>query len=669
MFKSMKTVLFCTNSAIILIVFATFVLFFYSWSTHQLREQAISTLGSFGESIQDQMVQQIEQLNSVSLNVLYSNLVKERFTNYMTHQAPSQGADSGADDSEGSDTPVDAPANHGSSDPLAPGGTLDDSSHPLTPGGIPDDIASGSADLGGNRPRASTADDAKVLTDALSAIIGPSRLAEQIYLYSFNGRYYGTGFDNREHAYTPEDKPFIAQLLRTEPGKLISDPNLDLQLSKYYSSDDGKYSISLYRLLYDEYNVPIGAVEVKQYAHRILTSAAEFQSNNPYNGQIAVLNKEGRVIYPFQSEGERDDALRQLVADMNPSADTYASIPFTDPSTAEKQLLSLHYSASTGWYTILTTSESDLFRPLRKFTFQLFGTAFALIALAIGLSFYAANRITLPLDRIRRAVRNLSFENIGSGLFAQQRLNSGFTELDELHDAFQSMSDRLKQSLDHLLLAEAQMMQSQLSALQSQMNPHFLYNTLANLQEMAAQQMNAPLIATIDHMSDFLRYITSKERQVPLRDELTHTVNYLEINKMRFGGRLTYRIAVPEPLLAQEVPKLCVQPLVENSIKYMSAHAPPWRIEILGVVTNDRWQIEVRDNGAGFDPGKLAELRDRLALLEKERSLPALELNGMGLLNIYLRLNLIYSEHKTFELYNLPEGGACVRIGGLLHKE
>ncbi len=79
MFKSMKTALFLTYSSIILIVFATFVLFFYSWSTNQLRGQAMSTLESFGVSIQDQLVQQIEQLNRVSLNVMYSNLVKERF--------------------------------------------------------------------------------------------------------------------------------------------------------------------------------------------------------------------------------------------------------------------------------------------------------------------------------------------------------------------------------------------------------------------------------------------------------------------------------------------------------------------------------------------------------------------------------------------------------------
>ncbi|RED76414.1 sensor histidine kinase [Cohnella phaseoli] len=633
MFKSMKTALFLTYSSIILIVFATFVLFFYSWSTNQLRGQAMSTLESFGVSIQDQLVQQIEQLNRVSLNVMYSNLVKERFASYM-------------------------------SDRRAPDEIQEENEAPPATSGQAGDGMDSAA-----QQRIRQNNDAKVLTDALTAIIGPSRLAEQIYLYAFNGRYYGTGFDNREQAYKPEEKPFIEQLRQGPPGKLVSDPNLDLQLSKYYSSEVGKYSISLYRLLYDEYNVPIGAIEVKQYAHRILASAADFESNNPYNGHIYVLNREGRIIYPFDHDSQRSEAFRSLVAPIDGSSDSYRSLPFTDPVTEEKQLLSLHYSASTGWYTILTTSESDLFRPLKRFTFQLFGTAFVLLALGIGLSFYAANKITFPIYRIRRAVRNFSFEHIGSNIIAQQKMKSGFIELDELHDAFQSMSERLKQSLDNLLLAEAQSLQAQLNALQSQMNPHFLYNTLANLQEMAEQQMNGPLIATIEHMSDFLRYITSKERQVPLRDELMNTINYLEVNQIRFGERLTYCVSVPDELLAQTIPKLAVQPLVENCIKFGTSQAPPWRVEIIGTMTDSRWQIEVRDFGSGFEPDKLARLQAKLASLEKESNLPALELNGMGLLNIYLRLNLIYGEHKIFEIRNLPEGGASVRIGGLLHQE
>jgi sensor histidine kinase YesM len=620
MWRSLKTALFLTYSAIILVVFVIFVLVFYSWMTGQLRGQAIHTLNSFGSSIQEQLAGQVEQMNRVSLNIMYSNLVKERFARYASLR-------------------------------LDTGGSAGDSG------------------TSAEQIRKQQSDDLKALTEALIAIIGPSRLVEQIYLYAFDGRYYGTGFDTRELVYRPEEKPFITALRLEQSKKLLSGPEIDEQLAKFSSSEDGKYAMSLYRLLYDAYNVPIGVIEVRQFANRIFASAIEFNRSNPYNGHIYIADRNGSILYPFEHDDRLEDTFRELIAARHTGADFYTSIPFTDPLDGEKQLMSLHYTASTGWYTILTTSEKDLFRPLREFTYELFGTAFLLIAFGVGLSFYAAKKITFPIYRIRRLVRNISLERLGSGLIARRKLNSGFVELNELHDAFLDMSIRLKDSLDHLLQAETRSLQARLSALQSQMNPHFLYNTLANLQEMAEQNMNGTLVLTIERMSDFLRYMTSKERQVPLRDELDHTVNYLEINKVRFGDRLAYRVNMPESMLAQVVPKLSIQPLVENSLKFAAAKAPPWRIDIVGRTDEAGWLIEVCDNGPGFDSEKLAALGEKMAAYEQDKSFPALEVNGMGLLNLYLRLDLLYGDRKRFAIRNLPEGGASISFGGPTDKE
>jgi len=620
MWRSLKTALFLTYSAIILVVFVIFVLVFYSWMTGQLRGQAIHTLNSFGSSIQEQLAGQVEQMNRVSLNIMYSNLVKERFARYASLR-------------------------------LDTGGSAGDSG------------------TSAEQIRKQQSDDLKALTEALIAIIGPSRLVEQIYLYAFDGRYYGTGFDTRELVYRPEEKPFITALRLEQSKKLLSGPEIDEQLAKFSSSEDGKYAMSLYRLLYDAYNVPIGVIEVRQFANRIFASAIEFNRSNPYNGHIYIADRNGSILYPFEHDDRLEDTFRELIAARHTGADFYTSIPFTDPLDGEKQLMSLHYTASTGWYTILTTSEKDLFRPLREFTYELFGTAFLLIAFGVGLSYYAAKKITFPIYRIRRLVRNISLERLGSGLIARRKLNSGFVELNELHDAFLDMSIRLKDSLDHLLQAETRSLQARLSALQSQMNPHFLYNTLANLQEMAEQNMNGTLVLTIERMSDFLRYMTSKERQVPLRDELDHTVNYLEINKVRFGDRLAYRVNMPESMLAQVVPKLSIQPLVENSLKFAAAKAPPWRIDIVGRTDEAGWLIEVCDNGPGFDSEKLAALGEKMAAYEQDKSFPALEVNGMGLLNLYLRLDLLYGDRKRFAIRNLPEGGASISFGGPTDKE
>lgn len=631
MFSSMRTVLFLTYSAIILIVFSVFVLFYYTWSTKQLRDTANSTLERMGSSIQEQIDSQINQLNTLSLNVMYSNLIKDRFQSYL---ATSGSADKSAPSHP---SPVHAPP-------------------------APEDVEPDLAELL-EQQRIALNNDAKALSEALVAIIGPSRLAEQIYLYSLDGLYYGSGFDTRVQTYTLEENPYIKPLLEEPSRRIISKPKVDLQLSKYYSSDEGKYSLSLYRPLFDAYNVPIGVIEIKQYAYRVFESAASFAENNLYNGQVYVLNEHGEQLYPYVDNVYQQRDLPIPLLTKERSTPSY-SMPVIDPITQEKQLLSLHHSPATGWYTALIVSEHDLFAPLQRFTMQLAITALLLLGLGIGLSFYAADKITLPIFRIKRAIRNFSFEHIGSSVIAQRQMNSGITELNELHHTVQHMSERLKQSLDDLLRSETQRHQSQLSALQSQMNPHFLYNMLANLQEMAEQEMNEQLIETIEHMSDFLRYITSKEEQVPLRDELAHTLNYLRISQLRFGKRLSFHVSVPSELQNLLIPKLLIQPLVENSIKFAATGQPPWQINITGTLHQDQWQIEVSDNGPGFNPGVLEALHQRISALSDTETMPELSLNGMGLLNIYMRLQLMYGNNKRFALTNRPTGGASIVVGG-----
>src|SRR5690606_8623606 len=122
----------------------------------------------------------------------------------------------------------------------------------------------------------------------------------------------------------------------------------------YYSSSIGKFSLSLYRLLFDEYNMPIGAIEVKQYAHRILQGAIEFQQSNPYNGEIFIMNQGGELIYPF--EGSYDEQMTNSFLPLIGEASKqsyYHSFPYTAPGSEQKMLISQHYSANTGWYTFL----------------------------------------------------------------------------------------------------------------------------------------------------------------------------------------------------------------------------------------------------------------------------------------------------------------------------
>lgn len=122
-------------------------------------------------------------------------------------------------------------------------------------------------------------------------------------------------------------------------------------------------------------------------------------------------------------------------------------------------------------------------------------------------------------------------------------------------------------------------------------------------------------------------------------------------------------------MMQLKIPKLCLQLLVENAIKFTTkAVYPPWKITITGTLCETYWEISIQDNGPGFTEETLDTLRTTIDSINRTGLLPSLELNGMGLLNIYIRFKLLYRENHIFKAENSAEGGAIVTVGGFLPK-
>lgn len=607
--RNIQTILFSTYSLIIVIVFTVLVSWFYLWASDLLRKNATDTVESMGQSMQDNIDSEFRKLNDVSLNVMYSNLVKNHFQRYLS----------------------------------------------MDSGTKPTEIANAAG------PENSV-QNAKELTDILTAAIGPSRPVEQLYLYDFKNKVYGNGFDNGERTYMPEDKPWFDPVMENANGKYIALPVPDEEMSRFISSSEKQFSISLFRLFYNNYNAPMGIIEVKQYFNRIFKSANDFTERNPYQAKVLVYNDAGEIVYPTKADKAKYFPYMKL----KDTLVTAAGQSFYNQETGEKALLSLHRSDFTGLNTVIIVSESKLLSPLFTFAKRTVLIALVILLLAILLSFLAAKRITLPIQKIHRSMRTMRLEDLGTGRVAASELNSGLNELDQLHWSFVKMSTRLKQSMDDLLMSQHQEVQAKLIALQTQMNPHFLYNTLTTIQVMAQENMNEEIVAMTENMSDFLRYFSSDGSLVALKEEVLHTRKYLEINQIRFGRKLHYEIDIDERMHELPIPKLIIQPLVENALKFATKHKPPWTIRVSGTVTGNFWQIEVADTGDGFSRESLAQFYGKMKEIDNTNVLPLLKLNGMGLLNIYIRMKLMYGNETIFRIVNVLGEGATVIIGGTL---
>ena len=192
-----------------------------------------------------------------------------------------------------------------------------------------------------------------------------------------------------------------------------------------------------------------------------------------------------------------------------------------------------------------------------------------------------------------------------------------------------------------------QLAQAQLKALKMQLHPHFLFNTLHSISSLILEDP-AKANSMIARLGDFLRLTLeqSDEQLVTLKEETEFVRCYLEIEQVRFGDRLTVKLAVDPATLSAQVPHLILQPIVENAIQHAIApRAAPGQIKIEATRLDSRLRLEVKDSGPG-----LAATAD------------SPQGHGVGLSNVRARLAQIYDGDFDFSMSNGPEGGLTVRL-------
>jgi len=240
-------------------------------------------------------------------------------------------------------------------------------------------------------------------------------------------------------------------------------------------------------------------------------------------------------------------------------------------------------------------------------------------------------------------------------------------EIEALNYSFRLMQEKLHRSTASLLSARSEETKAKMLALQSLMNPHFVYNNLATISSMAEDGQMSEIVSVCADISAMLRYISADGAAgVPLGDEMEHTERFLNCMKVRFGKDLTFLLDVPDSMRGIRLPKLMVQPIVENAIKHGFHIEPPWRVVVTGYVEDGAWRIAVEDNGIGFDPESLSILRERIRESQTDGMVLPYGIEGIGLLNICLRMKIQFGDSCFFEVDEGLFGGARVTIGGAL---
>ena len=274
-----------------------------------------------------------------------------------------------------------------------------------------------------------------------------------------------------------------------------------------------------------------------------------------------------------------------------------------------------------------------------------------------GAAWVISGSISNPIKELRKMTALIAEGNLNARV-----ANKNVDEIASLGLSFNIMAGKVKELIEDNIREQENLKKSELKALQAQINPHFLYNTLDTIVWMAEANKSKQVIEIVRALSNFFRITLSKGKDwIDIKDEVEHIRSYLIIQKIRYRDILDFSIEVEDDILNYKILKLTLQPIVENAlyhgIKYRRTGGT---ITIKGTKTNDGLlQLEVNDNGIGMSEEKLTEIQAELNNDSKE---PIVKESGFGLNNVHKRLRLYYGKQYGITLKSEYNKGTCVLL-------
>jgi two-component system sensor histidine kinase YesM len=266
----------------------------------------------------------------------------------------------------------------------------------------------------------------------------------------------------------------------------------------------------------------------------------------------------------------------------------------------------------------------------------------------------------LVTDSITKPIRMLCEKTamVAKGDFSTRTICENHDELSILSDSFNDMAIKLEQQVKSIRLEQENLRYMESKLLQTQINPHFLYNTLDTIIWLIEGDKNKEAIDIVVALSEFFRIVVSKGKDfITIREEEIHTKSYLQIQQSRYKDILDYEINIPEELYGYQILKLTLQPLIENSlyhgIKMLRARG---KITVTGKMIDEIICFHVIDNGIGMDEGELNALRKEVESPGSRQS------TGFGLANVNKRIKLNYGHMYGLDIQSKKGEGTDIII-------
>ena len=446
----------------------------------------------------------------------------------------------------------------------------------------------------------------KTITESRSDIYNIAAVAE-------NGRnIVNSGDDELTEYIDIQSLDWYQAAMSSESGIAISSSHVQNAIKSSY-----KWVITLSRALY---NQQTGKREGVFFVDLNYSSISDLCKNNNIGnkGYIFILDAQGNVIYhPKQQlmygglKTEKIDEIMECDSDY-----------LISEEGEEDKIYTISRSKKTGWIVVGAMNTSELLKDNKQVQ----------ILAVILISSLLSREITKPIRQLRD-----SMSMVEEGEFEKANVDiTTENEIGSLSKSFNVMTERIHTLMDQNVYEQKQKRKIELRALQAQINPHFLYNTLDSIIWMSEAGRNEEVVEMTSALARLLRQSISNDQElVAVEKEIDYVRSYLTIQKMRYQDKLEYSIDIDPEIRFVEIVKLTLQPLVENAIyhglKYKESKG---NLDIRGFADGKDAVITIRDDGIGMEEQTLAHIFDET---EKEH-----KSNGVGVSNVQKRLQLYF---------------------------
>ena len=369
--------------------------------------------------------------------------------------------------------------------------------------------------------------------------------------------------------------------------------------------------------------------------------------NEKSRGYVYLMDRDGELIYhPKQSV-----IYAGLAEENNLAAASYEDGDHVETFQGQERTVVVKTVGYTGWRIVsVTPTEAFSVGLVQSRLFTLMIVTLTIFLVLIG-NVFISSRVTDPLRRLDESVRKLEEGNLD----VDDIYIGGSHEIMHLSRTISQTVRQMRKLMDDMVREQRDKRRSELDALQSQINPHFLYNTLDSVVWMVESERYKDAVTTVTALATLFRISLSRgDNIIPIRDEIVHARNYLNIQKVRYKNKFDATIEIDPAIEDCCTIKLIVQPLLENAI-YYGATDEDSHITVKGYEKDGDIYIDVTDDGMGIP-------EDVLENLLKEKSKTRGKGSGIGLWNVNQRIGLYFKGDYGLQVESELDVGTTVRI-------